>query len=54
MNPNHSTDKGEKVPLSESMDKHAVHVWKNYVENSGFGKLLVIAHSAGGGCVRSI
>ena len=46
MNPNHDA--------AESMDDHALYVWQNYVLNSGFSKLFVIAHSAGGGCLTSI
>ena len=46
MNPNHDDEPG--------MDQHAVRVWGNYIENSGFSKILVIAHSAGGGCLSSI
>ena len=29
-------------------------MWKNYVINSGFKKVLMIAHSAGGGCASAI
>ena len=36
------------------MNAHADKVWEDYVEKSGFTKLLVIAHSAGGGCLSSI
>jgi hypothetical protein len=46
MNPNH--------PEGGDMETHALHVWNDYVLNSGFGKLLVIAHSAGGGCLTAI
>ena len=56
MNPNYNIDPSTKkrVPFNENMGKHAVHIWRNYVEPSGFEKLLVIAHSAGGGCVTDI
>ena len=36
------------------MSQHAVHVWENYVANSGFGKVQIIAHSAGGMCLTAI
>ena len=36
------------------MEEHACFVWKNYIMKSGFDKLFVIAHSAGGGCIMSI
>lgn len=56
MNPNQNDDPAtkRKVPFNENMGKHAVHVWRNYIEPSGFEKLLVLAHSAGGGCVTEI
>ena len=55
MNPNESTaSNGKKIKYSGTMAKHAVHIWKNYIENSGFEKVLVIAHSAGGGCVTAL
>jgi len=34
------------------MEEHALHVWENYILNSGFEKLLIIAHSAGGSCLE--
>jgi hypothetical protein len=36
------------------MSDHACSVWKNYVENSGFKRIRVIAHSAGGDCLANI
>ena len=36
------------------MQAHACFVWKTYVENSGFEKILLIAHSAGGACTSAI
>ena len=51
MNPNENYYKNEIIPLNESMESHAKFVWRNYILNSGFSKLLVIAHSAGGGCL---
>lgn len=53
MNPNLSQDEktGEDIPYCDDMDAHATIVWKDYVLNSGFEKVLLIAHSAGGGCV---
>jgi len=46
MNPNHEA--------ASSMNDHATEVWDRYIENSGFTKFLVIAHSAGGGCLTAI
>ena len=46
MNPNHESNK--------SMEEHATLVWGDYVENSGFSNLFVIAHSAGGPCLTAI
>jgi hypothetical protein len=56
MNPNYNRDPktSKSIPGSTSMRDHACFVWKNYVENSRFKKLFVIAHSAGGGCILSI
>ena len=56
MNPNQITDpnSGKPVPECEDNIKHSLHVWKNYVEKSGFDKLLVIAHSYGGNCLVAI
>ena len=48
MNPNLST-KG-----CENMERHAKFVWQNYVKDSGFEHLCVIAHSAGGHCVQEL
>ncbi len=42
------------IPICKSMDTHAAYVWRQYVMSSGFKKLLVIAHSAGGSCVGGI
>ena len=36
------------------MEDHCLNVWKTYIENAGFKKLLIIAHSAGGRCLSSI
>lgn len=54
MNPNHSEDSGERVPLSQDMRSHTKHVWRNYIIDSGFERILLIAHSAGGPCVSEI
>ena len=56
MNPNYNVDPktGKKIPLNDTMAKHAVHVWQNYVINSGFKNILVLAHSAGGMCLEAI
>lgn len=54
MNPNLNMVDGKKIPLNFSMDSHAYHAWDTYVENSGFESILIIAHSAGGGCLTTI
>ena len=56
MNPNFNRDQqtGETIYESSSMARHAVNVWRTYVMNSGFSKIHIIAHSAGGWCLESI
>lgn len=56
MNPNYNKDPNtfEYIPYNSSMSEHACFVWENFVMKSGFDKLFVIAHSAGGACVMSI
>ena len=55
MNPNFNTDTANQlIPGSESMQNHACFVWENYIMKAGFKNLLVIAHSAGGGCISAI
>ena len=56
MNPNLSNDEktGEQIPFCRNMQEHAVFVWEKYILDSGFENILVIAHSAGGGCLKSI
>ena len=56
MNPNlsHDPKTKKKIPYSGGMQEHAVFVWEKYVVNSGFKDILLIAHSAGGGCTRAI
>ena len=48
MNPNFSTR------FTTGMREHATFVWNRYVKNSGFNKIEIVAHSAGGGCVGAI
>ena len=56
MNPNYNKDlaTGKPIPENDTMANHALHVWKNYVANSGFKSILVIAHSKGGSCLEAI
>jgi hypothetical protein len=56
MNPNYNRDPetGVVCPYSQTMDDHAVNVWGSYVLKSHFTEVLVVAHSAGGGCVKAI
>ena len=56
MNPNYLQDPvtNKNIPLCHSMQAHTSHIWKNYVVNSDFKKILVIAHSAGGFCLENI
>jgi len=53
MNPNYTSDPetGIPIPNSNSMVDHALFVWENYVLNSGFEDICVVAHSAGGECL---
>jgi hypothetical protein len=56
MNPNYNRDPetGITIPYSHSMVDHAMFVWENYVVNSGFEDICVVAHSAGGACLQAI
>jgi len=58
MNPNesHQIIGGRQVYVKgcTSMSSHVLHVWKKYVIPSGVGSILIIAHSAGGGCVNAL
>jgi hypothetical protein len=36
------------------MTEHAAFVWHNYVIDSGFENISVVAHSAGGACLAEI
>jgi hypothetical protein len=40
--------------MSHSMVEHAGNVWYNHVLQSGYSELYVVAHSAGGSCLRAI
>ena len=56
MNPNYNYDPetGKSIPFNGNMTQHARWVWGRYVKNSGFDKINIVAHSAGGGCLRAI
>ena len=56
MNPNFNRDPETKaiIPHSHTMQDHAEWVWRQYVVNSGFDKINIVAHSAGGGCLKAI
>ena len=56
MNPNYNQDPETKsiIPHCHTMVDHAKFVWKTYVEPSGFNKISVLAHSAGGHCLAEI
>ena len=56
MNPNYNYDPetDEEIPLNNTMKNHAVYVWEKYVQPSGFKSIMVIAHSAGGMCLKAI
>ena len=56
MNPNYNTDpeSGVTVPFSHTMQDHAIWVWDKYVKDSGFDKISIVAHSAGGDCLQQI
>ena len=36
MNPNMNKVQGKIVPYNDTMKSHALHIWENYVEPSGF------------------
>mmetsp|Transcript_5506 Transcript_5506/g.8631 ORF Transcript_5506/g.8631 Transcript_5506/m.8631 type:complete len:145 (+) Transcript_5506:1397-1831(+) len=56
MNPNYNRDPatGQKVPLGGTMEEHATLVWEKFVEPSRFSRILILAHSAGGLCLKTI
>ena len=56
MNPNNNRDKktGVVIPYSHTMTDHAAWVWEKYIKDSGFDQISIVAHSAGGGCLRRI
>ena len=56
MNPNTHIDplNGELIPHNETMQEHALYVWKTYVLNSGFKQVHIIAFQAGGKCLMEI
>ena len=56
MNPNYNVDPdtGEAIENNSNKIDHACFVWENYVLNSGFKKIFILAHSAGGDCLNAI
>ena len=54
MNPNQNRVDGQIIPYSNSMADHAYFVWDKYVKDSGFDKIDLVAHSAGGMCLKVI
>jgi len=56
MNPNYTSDPKteEAIPLLDTMTKHACYVWEKYVIPAKFKSIMVIAHSAGGMCLKNI
>lgn len=55
-NPNFSWN-DDGVPVDNrvwGMDWHSLFAWKTYVQPSKAKNILMIAHSAGGGCAASI
>jgi hypothetical protein len=36
------------------MEGHCEFVWNDYVKDSGFEDIAVVAHSAGGSCLENI
>lgn len=40
--------------MSYSMVDHADNVWFYHILNSGYSELYIVAHSAGGACLRAI
>ena len=51
MNPCHKDD--DDAPF-EDMSEHARYVWENYVLDSGFETIYIIAFAAGADCLISI
>lgn len=51
MNPCHKDD--DDAPFDD-MSEHARYVWENYVVESGFQRVYVIAFAAGADCLISI
>ena len=56
MNPNfnYNPETMKYIPYNRTMTDHARFVWKRYVKESGFDQINVVAHSAGGGCLKAI
>jgi hypothetical protein len=57
MNPNENKDETTGQRVDEEvlgMGRHADYVWAHFVKGSMAKRILMIAHSAGGGCARSI
>ena len=56
MNPNynHNQFTNKQIPKNSNKSDHATHVWEKYILKSGFSKLLIIVHSAGGDCLKTI
>jgi hypothetical protein len=56
MNPNLNRDPetDKKIPGSGSMVEHSVFVWNKYVKDAGFKDISIVAHSAGGTCLKAI
>ena len=56
MNPNYNRDPetGASIAFNRSMGEHANFVWEQYVKDSGFDQISIVAHSAGGGCLSGI
>ena len=53
LNPNCNSDPrtNQAVFQFDTALDHAVWVWEKYVKDSGFDKIHIVAHSAGGRCL---
>lgn len=54
MNTNDNGDGEKAIRGSESPEKHAIYIWKEYVEKSPAKHIAVVAHSYGGVCVTKL
>jgi len=55
LNPNNNTDTSDQpIPDHSTASDHTESVWLSHIVPAGFTNLLVIAHSAAGGCIARL